>query len=190
MAGRDTPPSPATGGLVLAYPPENFTEDFLTRVCVKCGVGKAESEYYAESGGGLKRSCKSCVIAYNKARYHANSDEWKARHKDWCSRNKERLRELWRGYGKNPERRRLHELKKRARGNARSSYLGLLYGRQRGMCAICGCGLSAYEVDHILPIKLGGKTDKGNLQLLCRPCNQAKRARHPIEYMQSRGFLL
>jgi len=46
------------------------------------------------------------------------------------------------------------------------------------------------EVDHIYPIALGGTNEGSNLQLLCRFCNRSKGAKHPVDYMQKRGFLL
>lgn len=47
-----------------------------------------------------------------------------------------------------------------------------------------------YHVDHIQPLALGGSNDKTNLQLLCPTCNTKKSAKHPIDFMQSRGLLL
>ena len=45
-----------------------------------------------------------------------------------------------------------------------------------GRCLACGaaCCLVA---DHILAHACGGRTDMGNLQTLCQPCNQRKKAR-------------
>lgn len=35
------------------------------------------------------------------------------------------------------------------------------------------------QVDHIMPIKLGGKHVLSNLAVSCKPCNMLKRAKHP-----------
>lgn len=43
-------------------------------------------------------------------------------------------------------------------------------------CAHCGTS-ERLEVDHIVPVALGGKTERGNLQVLCRLCNASKGAR-------------
>lgn len=70
-------------------------------------------------------------------------------------------------------------------------YLAKLYDLQRGKCAICRTALGAnYHTDHIVPLAKGGKHHKHNVQLLCGPCNVRKSAKDPIEFMQSRGFLL
>jgi len=66
-----------------------------------------------------------------------------------------------------------------------------LFKWQRGKCACCGLPLGKnYHLDHRMPLALGGENVDGNVQLLRSGCNQEKHARHPIEFMQSRGFLL
>lgn len=49
--------------------------------------------------------------------------------------------------------------------------------RDNNCCRCCGRPLGKgvrLEVDHIIPIKLGGKTQLDNLQILCKTCNLAK----------------
>lgn len=62
--------------------------------------------------------------------------------------------------------------------------------RQRGKCATCGQKHAKMEVDHILPIYLGGKNNPANLQLLCRPCNRSKGRKHPLDFARSLGMLV
>lgn len=60
--------------------------------------------------------------------------------------------------------------------------------RDQEHCQICGCDLSAtrskttgsMQVDHIVPLKLGGTNDPTNLQLLCKNCNQDKHAKDSV----------
>ncbi|MBC7680751.1 MAG: HNH endonuclease [Ferruginibacter sp.] len=68
------------------------------------------------------------------------------------------------------------------------SRIGML---QRWMCAICTAGIKGkFHADHITPLARGGKHEPLNIQLLCPTCNVRKSAKDPIDYMQSRGFLL
>jgi 5-methylcytosine-specific restriction endonuclease McrA len=62
---------------------------------------------------------------------------------------------------------------------------------QRNMCACCGVDISKkYELDHIVALINGGHHSDGNLQATCPDCNRRKGAKDPIDFMQSRGFLL
>jgi hypothetical protein len=46
---------------------------------------------------------------------------------------------------------------------------------QEYLCAGCGCLLPpSFEVDHIIPVALGGHNGQANLQALCRPCHAQK----------------
>lgn len=49
--------------------------------------------------------------------------------------------------------------------------------RQANRCAVCGRRLMRHvrpQVDHVLPVALGGLTETRNLRTLCRSCNQGK----------------
>jgi 5-methylcytosine-specific restriction endonuclease McrA len=95
----------------------------------------------------------------------------------------------------NPEKYALWARNRRARirevgGSHTLDDINRLFARQRGRCAACRKPLKLYHVDHIVALARGGSNDWTNLQLLCPPCNQQKHARDPIEFMQSRGFLI
>lgn len=46
-------------------------------------------------------------------------------------------------------------------------------------CAACGFEFlpSAVDIDHIIPLALGGEDIPPNVQVLCRPCHKAKTRR-------------
>lgn len=79
-----------------------------------------------------------------------------------------------------------------ALGSYSKSDVDDLYKVQRGRCAGCESKIrrGGFDVDHIMPLSLGGRNDRKNLQLLCQSCNCRKGAKHPIEWAQRRGFLL
>lgn len=140
---------------------------------------------------GLRPECKDCTRKAARAWYQVNKGRRSVQYAKWKALNLDRLREHWRERSKDPLRRRVNELKKRAKGSVTGGYIGSLLRMQKGKCVICFCAISGgYHVDHIMPIALGGNSDKQNLQLLCPPCNIAKGAKHPVAYMQSLGRLL
>lgn len=51
-----------------------------------------------------------------------------------------------------------------------------LMKRQDNTCVYCGYRRIArtLDIDHIVPVVRGGSNDIGNLQVICRPCNQRK----------------
>lgn len=51
-----------------------------------------------------------------------------------------------------------------------------LMRRQDNTCVYCGYRRTApsFDIDHIIPVVRGGPNDIGNLQVICRPCNQRK----------------
>lgn len=63
---------------------------------------------------------------------------------------------------------------------------------QRWKCACCRADLKkvGHHLDHQMPLALGGTNTDDNMQLLCPSCNSSKHAKHPVDFMQQRGFLL
>ena len=47
-----------------------------------------------------------------------------------------------------------------------------------------------YDCKECVALHAKSDEDKANLQLLCPTCNTKKSAKHPIDFMQSRGLLL
>lgn len=66
-----------------------------------------------------------------------------------------------------------------------------LFKLQKGKCACCKKPLGDdYHMDHIMPLALGGTNTDDNIQLLRARCNLQKHAKHPVDFMRERGFLL
>ena len=126
-----------------------------------------------------------------------NRDRERLRAATWRKNNPEKVREINARYASaNKEYMQIKAHKRRAaqRKNGGSLSRGItekLYKLQRGMCACCGEPLGDdYNIDHIIPLALGGSNSDVNVQLLKAKCNRKKSSKHPIDYMQSKGFLL
>ena len=185
------------------------------KTCSKCGEAKPASQFgkRASNSDGLHRYCKACASATYAAWYATNSDKVKARAAAWDAAHPDRVKARsakWRATNpdnkkahnrkwssENPEAGRIYNQNRRARkreagGKLSNGLSGKLFTLQRGMCA-CGCGQPLgddYHMDHQMPLALGGTNTDDNMQLLRSICNRQKHAKHPVEFMQSRGFLL
>ena len=136
------------------------------------------------------------IIAYrvaNKAHQDIYGAAWYATHR--VSINAQRRAK----YAANPRkyenftaRNNLRRARKLAASGSHTAMdIKTLFSLQRGKCAVCREGIKGcFQVDHILPLKLGGSNGKENLQILCPQCNKSKYTKHPIDFMQTRGFLL
>lgn len=114
-----------------------------------------------------------------RAKHHGKvkeaCDKWKAEHP-------ENMRATW-------HKRRIQE--KNAGGSFTVADIRALLKRQKEKCVVCRTDISkSYHIDHVMPLSLGGSNDIWNIQLLCPFCNLSKKNKHPIAFMQSRGFLL
>ena len=151
------------------------------------------------------KAAKAARYANNREQVNAAHAVYRAKNKDkaklasaaWYSANRKRVKTLsdaWRAA--NPEARRTYKQNRRSRkvenGGILSSGLSLkLFALQRGKCACCKQPLGEkYDLDHIMPLALGGPNTDDNIQLLRRECNRKKSAKHPVQYMQEKGFLL
>lgn len=141
--------------------------------------------YRTENGDELRRK--------EREKYKETYDP----EKTWAKLNPERNRATaaaWRAA--NPELRSIWQQNRRAKKLASGGKLskGLaekLFKLQKGKCACCKQPLGDdFHLDHVMPLALGGTNTDDNMQLLRKECNLKKNKKHPIDFMQSRGFLL
>lgn len=152
-------------------------------------VKASQAAYYKENreriiarNGVWAENNKSRVSANMVVYRLANQAHWKTYLSDWRKSNAEKCA----AYRGNRRARILD-----AGGTHTGKDIQQLFTQQRGKCACCKVSIKdGYHIDHIMPLALGGSNDKLNLQLTCPTCNLQKRAKHPIDFMQQRGFLL
>lgn len=167
-------------------------------------VKQTRADYY-QKHADLIRAKSRDTYANNKERAKKSNAAWIEKNNDrhrekqaaWRAANKDKIRASYAKWGADNKDIRLtinRNRRARLRGNGGKLSKGLsekLYKLQGGKCACCGHPLGdSYHLDHIMPLALGGKNEDCNMQLLRAFCNLSKKAKHPIDYMQSRGFLL
>ncbi|WP_159275068.1 HNH endonuclease [Variovorax boronicumulans] len=135
--------------------------------------------------------------AKRKAWRESNPDRAKGLVARWRANNPERVAALHREWKKaNPTRNRIYrqnrrKLERQAGGKISNGIAEKLFKLQRGCCACCSLPLGRnYHLDHVVPLALGGEHADSNLQLLRQRCNNQKKAKHPVDFMRERGFLL
>lgn len=175
-------------------------------------------KYYAEntekilaSGVSYRASNPDKIKKWAKAYQEINNKktaEWQKRNPDkvriksakWREANPERDKANRLAWNEaNPDAARIkcnnYRARKRENGGVLSKGIRLkLFKLQNGMCPCCREKLPKLardqHLDHKMPITLGGANEDSNMQVLCATCNLSKGAKDPIDFMQSRGFLL
>lgn len=176
-------------GLKSNCKPCNNTDAKQWRIENKDKANETKRSYRAKN--------KDKMREYFAARYIKNKEKVCETNKKWRDKNPEKVKLMVEAYrAANLESHRLIQHKRRARkmvsGGALSNGLAArLFALQKGLCPCCGIALGDnYHMDHIVPLVLGGANVDENIQLLRAKCNQQKNAKHPVDFMQSRGFLL
>lgn len=142
---------------------------------------------------GLQSKCKDCFAEY----YKANSDIQKARFAKWRSdpANAERARETRKAYKESSHgRMAIKSLKSKRRALERGAHLTdpniskafeIITAEQGSVCLVPDCVRTDIELDHVIPLSLGGTHTIDNLQVLCAHHNRSKGNRSTADYRQS-----
>lgn len=168
----------------------------LSTECTVCLGARSLAWSKTDAGKSLRLRLapryKDYMTEYAKKYQKANRVQINAYVSAWRKKNIIHCRSLDAAWArKNKAKRAEYRHNRRAAGEFSYSIVPELMKKQSGKCTVCRGLLTKFvEIDHIFPIALGGTNEKFNLQLLCRPCNRSKGAKHPIDFMQARGFLL
>lgn len=121
-------------------------------------------------------------LAQSKAYYEKNKEKIKKYRVKWASENIEKVKAArWRRKAR----------LKGAAGSFSSRDIEALMEKQKGRCVECrSCIKERFDIDHIMPLFLGGSNYPKNLQLLCRVCNRKKSYKDPFVWANENGRLL
>lgn len=155
----------------------------------KESIKEKKAAYYKENAKKISEIGKEKYPSIRDRKIEVNAK--------WVKENPEKVRAMKERWAeKNPEVRRVitHNYRARKRENGGKLSIDIaktLLSLQKGKCACCAANLgSKYHLDHKMPLFLGGPNVDENMQLLCVACNCSKGAKHPVDFMQSKGFLV
>lgn len=141
-----------------------------------------------------KENSEKCK-QHRKSSYNKHKTSRLKTGKQWRKNNQTKMADLKRNWRKmNPEKDAEYNHKRRVRGGRsfNAEELKLLFTLFPA-CLNCGSSTSL-EVDHVVPLALGGSNKMGNLQILCATCNRSKgataieyRRLHQIEKLSGKG---
>lgn len=153
------------GKEVLRRPDKVQDRVFCSRDCFGASCRTEGGTWSAEGADVQKRrEYFRRYIAQNRERINSGSREWARQNRDY---------------------RRYVNLLRRASGRLTLEELQEVYAAASGKCQVCGDSESLH-IDHIVPVARGGKTDRENLQVLCRFCNISKGAKPFTEWLPQR----
>jgi hypothetical protein len=155
----------------------------------------ADAEYYQRNRDKKLEYAKGRLVRRAELNL-PKREELKLQAREWRKANPEISRATTRKYRElNPDIVHKSRLNRAARlsgckGSISKGLADRLLKFQKGKCITCRNILGKFHMDHIEPLSKGGENIDMNIQLLCPSCNCSKNNRDPIEFMQSRGFLI
>ncbi len=170
--------------------------------CRKCGATDKTKR------GECKPCAKASTLKYyekNKSKFILNSAKYYAANKDRLLAGMKEYRKKYpekaaascaSWQARNPDAIKIIASNRRSRildsgGVLSKGLVEKLMVLQKGKCPCCREPLGEdRHLDHIQPLARGGSNTDDNMQLLHQRCNNQKWAKHPIDFMQERGFLL
>lgn len=157
---------------------------------VKSSAKKSSAKWRFKNKERIRENSARRYVKYkDKIKYqvkrwrNANIDRYRKKFKEWRNNNRDAVNSLERN----------REARKRdSHGSHTAQDIADIFRLQNCRCAYCPAILTkkTMRVDHIIALAKGGDNNRRNLQILCEPCNLAKGARDPIDYVRTLGLLI
>lgn len=180
---------------------DHVSERYVTNACCMGCISSWRiincehiSKYKKTHGKSYNETNKSKIKEKRRLKRMANVEAYKARHKEYCSNNPDKIRlraKKWKC--RNPQKikvlKKNYEHRKRgADGAFTKADVDFIFGKQGGRCLTCDVVFSVgvpYTIDHNVPVSRGGTNWPNNLGLLCGLCNSKKGAKTLDEFLSS-----
>lgn len=177
--------------------------------CTKCGEAKPLGEFCKDkrNPGGRGARCKQCHNSYGVKHYKENIETERQRAakrqrehyrnnpgsvinavKKWLANNPDKRKEqTQRAYANNSESFKARARKRRMILKSASGE-GITAQQARDVlsdriCVYCGKIATKPEIDHIVPVSMGGADSVENVALACRHCNRVKKNRSLLYFL-------
>lgn len=151
-------------------------------------ISKQTRDYYFKN--------RDRILIRNKIYRDANREKIALLSKKWVESNRAHVKKNRHDYylahrSQHSQRKRAYRHAKRANGGSfTEEQIAQLHEWQNYKCIYCGADISKkYDIDHFIPIKLGGTSDITNIFLACHKCNCSKGAKHPFKWYKMRDFV-
>lgn len=147
--------------------------------CAYCGAPRRVRRDHVKPRNFCSHKCATTYRAAQPSRWGRTPDVEVRRtyFHEYTKRNRERINVLSATWSRRnrAQRNRLQQMR-RAGGCISAEEWQSILDAAGGACVRCGAA-DRVEMDHIVPVALGGTTERDNLQPLCRSCNASKGAK-------------
>jgi 5-methylcytosine-specific restriction endonuclease McrA len=142
---------------------------------------RISEKWYAEN--------KEYAIMKSRVYYQEHKEQQLKKSQEYCENNREKSNSWKYTYiKKNKEKYNMFAHRRRFLLNANGVFkitdtdIIRKINLQQSKCFWCGSKLTAYDVDHVIPLIRGGQHSIGNIVISCPSCNRRKSAKLPVVF--------